>query len=355
MTSENVLHVLNASEKYKVPSLTQKCCSHLIPILSPETVCGVLETACNFGLTELQMRCYIYIDEHATKVLTTDGFVRLSRGVMAKVIKRRTLDITELNVYKAVVAWAEMELKRQKMDKSAENKRKMIGAEFSLLRIPCIPQQQFADHVVKGNLLTGDEVLQVFMHYTASDKKPLRFVDTRPRKPGLIKVNRYTASRDISTVCKGPLTGKVNIEVNENMILLGFMVKGLRFKCLIEMLPLNKVVGHVDVTCGKTKEKILISVDCPEATDRCPIERINFDRPVLLEKGKTCEMDFSVTFSHETKQIGVQQSDMQIVYSAGINATEDITIDDLEVKFPKSSSGNSLPWLATFVMAPFSA
>ena len=70
------------------------------------------------GERELEEKCLSLIDESATETIKSEAFSRISSKTIEKIVKRDTLDVDELQVFKACVKWAEVECHRQKMEVS---------------------------------------------------------------------------------------------------------------------------------------------------------------------------------------------------------------------------------------------
>ena len=52
------------------------------------------------------------IDKYAQKAFESEGFIQLARNSLQMVMRRDTLEVEELDVFKACIRWAEAECER---------------------------------------------------------------------------------------------------------------------------------------------------------------------------------------------------------------------------------------------------
>jgi hypothetical protein len=76
------------------------------------------------------------------------------------------LSTSEIEVFKAVVLWAEEQCKKNNITCEGENKRNILGDMFYKLRIPTMTLRQYSNTVVTSDLLTEQEQLQLFKYFT---------------------------------------------------------------------------------------------------------------------------------------------------------------------------------------------
>ena len=76
------------------------------------------------------------------------------------------LSTSEIEVFKAVVLWAEEQCKKNNITCEGENKRNILGDLFYKLRIPTMTLRQYSNTVVASDLLTEQEQLQLLKYFT---------------------------------------------------------------------------------------------------------------------------------------------------------------------------------------------
>jgi hypothetical protein len=79
------------------------------------------------------------------------------------------LSTSEIEVFKAVVLWAEEQCKKQNITCEGENKRNILGDMFYKLRIPTMTLRQYSNTVVTSDLLTEQEQLQYLIAASEPD------------------------------------------------------------------------------------------------------------------------------------------------------------------------------------------
>ncbi|KAL3112526.1 hypothetical protein niasHT_018732 [Heterodera trifolii] len=84
--------------------------------------------------------------------------------------------------------WADEQCRQKGIECSAENRRKMLGQAFFNIRFPLIPKEDFTKSVVSTDVLTMEEVISVYQHYShpnlsdAPGLFPLKFPTHRRNK-----------------------------------------------------------------------------------------------------------------------------------------------------------------------------
>ena len=68
------------------------------------------------GENNLEEKCLHLLDETAEDALKSEAFTKITLSTVEKILKRDTLNIEEIDVYKACLNWAEAECKRQKIE-----------------------------------------------------------------------------------------------------------------------------------------------------------------------------------------------------------------------------------------------
>lgn len=96
-------------------------------------------------------------------------------STLMEVIGRTQLDpSSELVVFKAAKAWARAECQRQKLEPSSANLRAALGPALKLIRYPLMNVKEFGV-VAMSDLLTTEEIAEVFTHLVVSPPPPCRY------------------------------------------------------------------------------------------------------------------------------------------------------------------------------------
>lgn len=111
--------------------------------------------------------------------LQADGFVDIDINTLQSVLSRETLNCREMHLFEAALNWAAAECNRRDLESTPQNKRIVLGDALFLIRIPTMSLNEFADTAAQLGILTPQETIDIFLHYTAKSKPVLSY----PVKP----------------------------------------------------------------------------------------------------------------------------------------------------------------------------
>ena len=191
LTGSNVMHVLYLAKKYMLPSLADKCSAYLQENLEASNVFSILPHAKKFDDQDLENRCWEVIEKHTEEAVTSDEFVTLDRSLVESVVKKKLLNVKEVELFKAVDRWAAKEIERQGLNPDGETKRRMIGEELlNAIRFPLMSQKEFLAVVPDSNILTTKEIVDLMKHYNNMLTWPLQF-SASPRTREVCTCHRF--------------------------------------------------------------------------------------------------------------------------------------------------------------------
>ena len=180
LSGNNVMQVLYLANKYIVPSLAKTCTEYLGDNLNASNVFFILPHARKFENKDLEDRCWEVIDEQTEEAVTSDEFVSVERSVIESVVKREALNVTEVELFKAVDRWATRECERQGITSDGETKRRVLGEDIvNGIRFPLMEEKDFASVVLDSHLLNHEELCNMIKHYNNVLNIPLPFVQAR--------------------------------------------------------------------------------------------------------------------------------------------------------------------------------
>ena len=110
LTGSNVMHVLYLAKKYLVPSLAETCAEFLRTNLDASNVFAILPHAQKFEDKDLENRCWEVIDKRTEEALASEDFVVTERSLVESVVKRKKLNVKEVELFKAVNRWTEKKI-----------------------------------------------------------------------------------------------------------------------------------------------------------------------------------------------------------------------------------------------------
>ena len=111
--------------------------------------------------------------------LKSEGFVDIDMSTLESVLGRETLNCKEMNLLQAALNWAGAECLRQDIEPTPQNKRTVLGNILYLVRIPTMSLEEFANGAAQLGILTQQETIDIFFHFTATNKPTLQY----PVKP----------------------------------------------------------------------------------------------------------------------------------------------------------------------------
>ena len=180
LNGNNVMGVLYLAKKYMVPSLADKCIKYLHDNTDPSNVFSVMSPAQKYEEKNLLERCWKVIDEQTEKALKSDGFATIERSLLEAVVVRDSLNINEVEIFKAVDLWATKECQKQGLVANGAVKRQILGEKIvKEIRFPTMKQEEFALVALESKILTAEEIVSVIKHINSVLDCPARFPETK--------------------------------------------------------------------------------------------------------------------------------------------------------------------------------
>lgn len=179
LEADTVLATLYVAKKYLVPHLARACVNYLETSLNEKNACLLLSQSRFFEEPELMQRCWEVIDAQAEMALQAEGFVDIDINTLESVLSRETLNCKEMHLFEAALNWATAECIRKELEPSSQNKRAVLGNSLYLIRIPTMSLDEFANTAAQLGILTPQETIDIFLHFTARNKPHLNY----PIKP----------------------------------------------------------------------------------------------------------------------------------------------------------------------------
>ncbi|CAH1162961.1 unnamed protein product, partial [Phaedon cochleariae] len=179
LEADTVLATLYVAKKYIVPHLARACVAYLETSLTARNACLLLSQSRLFEEPELMQRCWEVIDAQAEMAVRSEGFVDIDVSTLESVLARETLNCKETNLLEAALNWAAAECGRRDVEPTPHNKREVLGSALYLVRIPTMTLEEFANGAAQMGVLTQQETIDIFFHFTATNKPCLQY----PIKP----------------------------------------------------------------------------------------------------------------------------------------------------------------------------
>ncbi|XP_050420354.1 BTB/POZ domain-containing protein 6-B isoform X2 [Adelges cooleyi] len=250
LEADTVLATLYVAKKYIVPHLARACVNYLETSLTAKNACLLLSQSRLFEEPELMQRCWEVIDAQAEIALHSDGFVDIDTDTLQSVLGRETINCKETILWEAAMNWATSECHRREIEPTPSNKRQVLDSALYLLRLPAMSLEEFANGPAQMGLLTLDETVDLFLHFTASNKPRLTY-PTKPRiglKPQMCHRFQSCAYRSNQWRYRGRCDS-IQFSVDRRVFIVGFGLYGSStgaadYNVKIELKRLGRILAE---------------------------------------------------------------------------------------------------------------
>ncbi|KAL3090674.1 hypothetical protein niasHS_004466 [Heterodera schachtii] len=164
LDANNLFDVLKAADKYNISGLVKECFD--FPIEQLPNVFVAFEKAQLLNMEDFSLRCLHYIDQNTTALIKSEAFLQIDQDLLCVILERDQLRISEIEIWNAALRWADEQCRQNEIECCAENRRKMLGPALSNIRFPLIAKEGFTRTVVPTDVLTTEEVISVYQHYS---------------------------------------------------------------------------------------------------------------------------------------------------------------------------------------------
>ncbi|XP_078365338.1 BTB/POZ domain-containing protein 6-like [Oculina patagonica] len=191
LNANNVMQVLYLAEKYMIPCLTDECTEYLGKNLDLSNVFCVLQHAQQFENKILLCCCWDLIDKDTEEALKSNEFLSMERSFVNQLVERDTLNIREVELFKAVDCWAKEECKRQQLKMDGSVKRQALGEQIvKNIRFPIMKEKEFVDAVLESKILLQQETSDIMEYFSSTVTSPVGFTNVH-RMGSLLRCCRF--------------------------------------------------------------------------------------------------------------------------------------------------------------------
>ena len=191
LNADNVMQLLYLSKKYMLPTLAEKCSAFLKENLNALNVFHILPDAQKYEEKDLMNHCWKLIETQAGEAVKSEGFVTVERSVLEELVEKNSLNIKEVELFKAVDCWAEKECQKQGLVAEGSVKRRVLGERVVHgIRFPLMGQTEFADIVLDSEILTLRETNRLVKYYNSVLNDSVGFLETE-RTGGKQVISRF--------------------------------------------------------------------------------------------------------------------------------------------------------------------
>ena len=191
-SAETAIQVIYLAKKYLISSLTEKCCKVLEAFIKPDNVFEVLEQAVRFDEKELEAKCWGIFSTNTVECIRSEAFCDIASQTLNAVLKRETLTITEVELFKGVLRWIDSECARQAINIEEDNtaRRRVLGDSVHEIRFPTMSQKDFAKYVSPTGILTDAEIVSVYQKFREVNVTDLKWKREK-RQPCILGFSRF--------------------------------------------------------------------------------------------------------------------------------------------------------------------
>ena len=176
----NVMQVFYVAKKYILPSLAGECVEFLHRNVDPSNVFCILSHAEQYDEKTLADRCWEVIDRETEEAVQSEGFTTIERSLLEATVIRDSLNVREVELFKAIDLWATKECERRGLATDGRVKRRMLGEKVvKAIRFPTMGDKEFASIVVDSNILNRAETRELTKHLNRASTTPVSFPEER--------------------------------------------------------------------------------------------------------------------------------------------------------------------------------
>lgn len=161
---EVLLDFLGLAHRYGLQPLEDSTSEFLRTILHTNNVCLVFDVASLYSLSVLGAACCAYMDRHAPDVLSSDGFLMLSKTALLTVVRRDSFAASEKEIFQALCRWC-----RQHVE--GGDTQEVMAA----VRLPLMTLTELLNVVRPSGLLSPDDLLDAIKMRSESRNMDLNY------------------------------------------------------------------------------------------------------------------------------------------------------------------------------------
>ena len=176
----NVMQVMYLAKKYMLPSLADKCFFYLRENLDASNVFHVLPAAQKYEEKDLLDHCWKVTEKGTDEAVKSDGFVTVERSVLEELVEKDSLNVKEVELFKAVNCWAV--------------KRRILGERVVKgIRFPVMEQKEFAGVVLDCGILIQKECFDMMKYFNSVLDCPVGFPEAKRFCFPLQRLSRFSS------------------------------------------------------------------------------------------------------------------------------------------------------------------
>ncbi|WAR07026.1 BTBD6-like protein [Mya arenaria] len=147
---------------YGPGSLKDRCFSFLLTEISADNVCVTLELAHSYTAEKIYERCFRFINGNAVDVLKASNFPDLCKECVDRVLTSDDLNADELEVYNALIRWADGSCARTRQCPTDKTCREVLGSLLFCVRFAIMDVDEFTHKLSMKDVLSLEEKVVLY-------------------------------------------------------------------------------------------------------------------------------------------------------------------------------------------------
>ena len=288
LNPDNVMQLMYLAKKYMLPSLADQCSDYIKGNIDTSNVFHVLPAAQKYEEKGLLDHCWKVIEKETEEAVKSDGFVTIERSVLEELVERDSLNIKEVELFKAVDCWAGKECEKQGLVAEGSDKRRILGERIVKgIRFPVMQQREFADVVLDRGILTHKECFDLMKYFSSVLNVPVGFSEKKRASSSKIHVMSRFRSLMNGWHYRSDYSDYVNLKVDKNIKLHAVRLFGSdnsEYSVTVQVYPLKNYVYVANQTGN------FLSKNVHSEIGDFPGYEIVFEPPIALEANATYQI-----------------------------------------------------------------
>ena len=163
---EKDFEVLRLMVKYEIIRFYTECWDSLQNNTELEKAYKFLEKFLELKGEGLVEMCFRVIDVLPGKYFASEYFLNIEKDTLTILLNRDTLYYNEMDIFKAVVKWADRKCSNQNLKSTRENRRMVLGNAIYSIRFLLMNQTEFTSHVLPTDILHDNETVAIIKAMT---------------------------------------------------------------------------------------------------------------------------------------------------------------------------------------------
>uniref|UniRef100_A0A1B6LDP1 BTB domain-containing protein n=2 Tax=Graphocephala atropunctata TaxID=36148 RepID=A0A1B6LDP1_9HEMI len=231
-------NLLYAAEKYMMEPLKARLSARLMLLLSPDNICCLLNNPACYSLLELKSTITEILQYETDRVLESSAFLGLCPDGFVKILEQNTLNVEEVQVWRAAVKWA----KHRGETEDSKVVRKQLCEPLKHIRVCTLGHEEFFQEVVTTDILEDVEVKLVNVYYGTKEKQTdlvhiSNEIQQRAKKSRVVEMDfnlsyvTTSSQESLTILTKKSAIELLPLEFTGNSQTLQMVPEGLTYQC----------------------------------------------------------------------------------------------------------------------------